>query len=121
MGLDHTLTISSDTQEPKVYVLRKIYELHNYFERVYNIDNGELIEIDIGDIQNLNKSAIKILESKDQKPCQTSQLVTHDLPFRFKDDDNYYYNDMETILEVTTDILNQYVENEHILTYWCWY
>ncbi len=120
MGLDHTLTISGNTLEPKVYEFRKVYPLQIYFEEVYNIQNGELIEIDISDIQKLNKNAVETFDTEKGKRALETLSKVKDI-YLVDDLDVYDYIDTKLILESTTDILNQYVEGEHILTYWCWY
>ena len=123
MGLDHKFYITNEiTSKVDLEItMRKLNVIQGYFEEKYDIENLDTIDISINDIDSLHKNAKKILQNKDLELAKTLLPIQQGFFYGNYEYNEYYWEDVQEVFQITKDILNFYDENKHFIQYWCWY
>ncbi|WP_159649690.1 hypothetical protein [Erysipelothrix aquatica] len=122
MGLDHRISVKDRSGELlKEYWFRKVNCLQGYMEVKYKVENcvDEIMTFD--DICYLNDVAIKILESRSIELGKVLLPIQTGFFYGNYEYNEFYFDDIATVLGATSDILENFNEKDHHLVYWCWY
>lgn len=125
MGLDQRIKVyleneNKDNSNFKDYWFRKVNCLQGYMEDKYSIDNCQEKVISIHDIIRLKVITTTILHNKDNIGLAKQLLPTYQgFFFGSYNYDDWYYEDIREINQVTDEILQ--TKNIEKITYYCWY
>lgn len=124
MGLDHSLSVRSkidNSQEERLAVFRKFNALQGYMERLHNVQNTVDEIVPRTTIEHLNEIATKILDSKSDEVSFELLPPTAGFFYGSTDCDEYYYEDVQLLQNVTKLILDKYSDELYDVIYWCWW
>lgn len=123
MGLDQKFIIQSkkDIDLEKEIYMRKLNVVQGYFENKYNIENLEMIDVDIKDIELLYKNSLKVFNSKNVEIAKELLPIQGGFFYGNYEYNDWYWEDVKEVLEITKEIIDYYEKDNHIIKYWCWY
>lgn len=148
MGLDHTITLRNKlpklnytvgqpiyinydnealveafhhTQQAEYY-MRKVNCVQGYFERKYDVENCQNVVITLDDIEEIQKHAQHIHETKDLEYAQEHLPITGGFFYGNYEYNEWYFEDIETIATDFAGLLETAKRlPDTIPVYWCWY
>lgn len=122
MGLDQKfLIVDKEWCLEKEINMRKLNIIQGYFEKEYDIENLETINIDIKDIQFLHDNSVKTLENKDIEVAKELLPIQGGFFYGNYEYNGWYWKYVKKVYDITKEILDIFDEDIHFIQYWCWY
>ena len=101
--------------------MRKLNIIQGYFEKEYDIENLETINIDIKDIQFLQDNSVKTLENKDIEVAKELLPIQGGFFYGNYEYNDWYWKDVKKVYDVTKEMLDIFDKDIHFIQYWCWW
>ncbi|NMA73800.1 MAG: hypothetical protein GX963_06475 [Bacteroidales bacterium] len=122
MGLDQKFLIVDKEWDLEIEInMRKLNIIQGYFEKEYDIENLETINIDIKDIQFLQDNSVKTLENKDIEVAKELLPIQGGFFYGNYEYNDWYWKDVKKVYDVTKEMLDIFDKNIHFIQYRCWW
>ena len=122
MGLDQKFLIVDKEWDLEIEInMRKLNIIQGYFEKEYDIENLETINIDIKDIQFLQDNSVKTLENKDIEVAKELLPIQGGFFYGNYEYNDWYWKDVKKVYDVTKEMLDIFDKDIHFIQYRCWW